>query len=125
MVILTWGPPEDMGAATLVAPLKPLLSPSPPGAPGPFALSDEIALRYVAESAGLNTLQVTNGVFHWHYPDLETAVCGLCSSGVAICDAEHSGENALNEAAAASLAPSAKDETLPIAASFRWLSASS
>ena len=114
-----------MGAATLVAPLKPLLSPSPPGAPGPFVLSDEIALRSVAESAGLNTLQVTNGVFHWHYPDLETAVCGLCSSGVAICDAEHSGENALNEAAAASLAPfRAKDGTLRIAASFRWLSAS-
>ena len=126
VVIMTWGPPEGMEAAALVAALKPLLPPSPPGAPGPFALSDELALRSFAESAGLRFLQVADVACHWHYPDLQTAVRGLCSSGVAIRAAEHSGEKALNEATAEALAPfRAKDGTFLMAASFRWLLAAS
>lgn len=51
VVIMTWGVPEGMEAASLVAALKPLLPPPPPGAPGRFALSDANTLRALAESA--------------------------------------------------------------------------
>lgn len=125
VVIMTWGPPEGMEAATLVEALKPLLPPPPPGAPGPFALSDETALRSFVEGAGLHPLQVNDVACHWHYPDLQTALRGLGSSGVATRAAENSSESALNEVHEAALAPfRSKDGTIRVAASFRWLLAS-
>ena len=39
LVIMTWGDPATMDAASLVTALRPVMPPSPPGAPGPFALS--------------------------------------------------------------------------------------
>lgn len=46
VVIMTWGTPGGMEAASLVAALKPLLPPPPPGAPGP--LHCRTRLRFVA-----------------------------------------------------------------------------
>ena len=40
IVIMTWGPPDGMPAASMVKALGPLIPLPPPGAPGPFALSD-------------------------------------------------------------------------------------
>ena len=48
VVIMTWGEPAGMEAAGHVAALKPLMPPAPPGAGGPFALSDETALCCIA-----------------------------------------------------------------------------
>ena len=53
IVIMTWGEPAGMQAASLVAALKPHLPAPPSGAPGPFALSDETALRAFAAAGGL------------------------------------------------------------------------
>jgi SAM-dependent methyltransferase len=53
IVVTPWGNPDGMEAASLVAALRPLMPPPPPGAPGPFALSDESALRRFAIDAGL------------------------------------------------------------------------
>ncbi|MEO8746543.1 MAG: class I SAM-dependent methyltransferase [Rhodanobacter sp.] len=125
VVIMTWGAPDGMEAAALVAALKPLLPPPPPGAPGPFALSDDVALRSFAESAGLRPLQITDVSCHWRYPNLETALRGLGSSGVAVRAAENSSEEALNDAHRAALAPfQASDGSFRISASFKWLLAS-
>ncbi|MEQ1685257.1 MAG: class I SAM-dependent methyltransferase [Burkholderiaceae bacterium] len=125
VVIMTWGKPEGMEAASLVAALKPLLPPPPPGAPGPFALSDASALRTLAQSAGLNPLEVLDVTCHWQYPDLDTALRGLASSGVAIRAAEHSSAEAVNHAHAAALASFRQhDGTYRIGAAFRWLLAS-
>lgn len=119
---MTWGTPEGMQAAALVAALKPLLPPPPPGAPGPFALSEPSALRALAESAGLQPLEVFDVVCHWQYPDLATALRGLASSGVAVRAAEASGVEAVNEAHAAALAPFRQEHGgYRIGASFRWL----
>lgn len=125
VVVMTWGAPEGMEAATLVAALRPLLPPPPPGAPGPFALSDANALRALAASAGLTPIDVLDVVCETQYADLDTAQRGLASSGVAIRAAEHSGAEAVHAAHAAALAPFRRDGgTYRIGASFRWLLAS-
>ncbi len=83
-MIMTWGKPEGMEAATLLAALRPFLPPPPPGAPGPFALLDEAALRGFAAGAALESVEVFDVDSPWRYPDLSTALRGLSSSGVAV-----------------------------------------
>lgn len=53
VAVVTWGDSESKAAATLLAALRPLLPPPVPSAPGPFALSNEAALRRFAQEAGL------------------------------------------------------------------------
>lgn len=105
VVIMTWGDPEGMEAAAHVAALKPLLPVPPPGAPGPFALSDETNLRGFALAGGLTPVEVFDVDTPWHYRDLETALRGIGSSGVAVRAVEHSGEAAFNAAMNGFLAP--------------------
>lgn len=83
IAILTWGNPQGMEAAALVTALGPLLPSLPPRSPGPFALSDESALKAFAKRAGLTTLEVSDLACDWYYKDLHTALRGLGSSGVA------------------------------------------
>jgi ubiquinone/menaquinone biosynthesis C-methylase UbiE len=45
VVIAVWGTPEDTEAAASLAALGSLMPPPPPGAPGPFALSQDGALE--------------------------------------------------------------------------------
>jgi ubiquinone/menaquinone biosynthesis C-methylase UbiE len=125
VVVMTWGSPDGMPAASLLAALKPLLPPPPPGAPGPFALSDEKALREFASSAGLNALQVEVVGCEWFYADLSTALRGLGSSGVAVRAMENSSAAAVDEAHSAALAPFRQsDGSYRIGATFQWLAAS-
>ena len=122
VVIMTWGTPEGMEAASLVAALRPLLPPPPPGAPGPFALSDEEALRAFAASAGLESLEVFDVDAPWRYPDLSTALRGLGSSGVAARAIENASDHAVNEAHAKALAPFRQSAgNYKIGATFRCL----
>jgi SAM-dependent methyltransferase len=122
IVIMTWGPPENMPAASLVKALGPLLPPPPPGAPGPFALSDEKALRALAKSAGLKSGDIVDVDCVWRYRDLETGLRGLNSSGVAARAMAHSGEEAVSKAHADALAPFRQaDGSYAIGAKFRCL----
>lgn len=122
IVVLTWGNPQGMDAAALVTALKPLLPSPPVGAPGPFALSDEGALRTFADSAGLTVLKLSHVNCEWRYRDLHTALRGLGSSGVAARAAEHSSGEAVDAAHAAALAPFRCDDgSYRLGASFRWL----
>jgi len=105
---MTWGEPEGMEAASLVGallPLLPLLPPPPVGAPGPFALSNEAALRAFAEAAGLTPVKVFDVESPWVYANLETAMRGLRSSGVAARAMEHSSEEAVDSAHERALEP--------------------
>ena len=54
-----------------------------PGAPGPFALSDETKLKSFATDAGLTPLAVVDVKCPWVYPNLETALKGMLSAGPA------------------------------------------
>lgn len=122
IVIMTWGEPAGMEASTLVGALKPLLPAPPPGAPGPFALSDEAALRGFAAAGGLMPGAVFDVQTHWSYPDEATALRGLGSAGVAVRAIEHSGEAAFIAAHRAALATFRQpDGSFRIAARFRCL----
>ena len=122
--VMTWGEPAGMEAAALVAALKPLLPPPPPGSGGPFALSEPGKLEELAASAGLTPLEVFDVEAPWHYPDLDTAQRGLGSSGVAAKAAETSGQDVLDAAHAAALAPFRQTNgSYRIVATFRVLMA--
>lgn len=83
IVIAVWGLPETCEAAGHLKALGPLMPPPPPGAPGPFALSDEAKLRALATDAGLTPLAIADVQCPWIYPDLETALRGMVSAGPA------------------------------------------
>lgn len=122
VVIMTWGKPEGMEAASLLAALRPLLPPPPPGAPGPFALSDESAIRAFATSAGLPPTEVFDVDSPWEYPDLATALNGLKSAGVAVRAIESSSEEAVDSAHSNALAPFRQsDGSYRVGATFRCL----
>jgi len=122
--VMTWGEPAGMEAAALVAALKPLLPPPPPGASGPFALSEAGKLQELASSAGLTPQDVFDVETPWSYPDLETAQKGLGSSGVAAKAAEISGQDIVDAAHAAALAPFRQaDGSYRVSATFRVLMA--
>jgi SAM-dependent methyltransferase len=122
VVVMTWGNPEGMEAASLVAALRPLLPPPPPGAPGPFALSDETALRGFALAAGLEPLELMDVDSPWHYADLATALRGLGSSGVAARARDNSSAEAVDGAHTKALSPyRLADGSYRIGARFRCL----
>ncbi|TMA79540.1 MAG: class I SAM-dependent methyltransferase [Deltaproteobacteria bacterium] len=98
VVIVTWGKPEGMQAATLIGALKAIVPSPPPGTPGPFALSDEHSLRQFAAKAGLEPVEVVDVDSPFHYTDLSTALRGLMSSGNAIRAAELSSDDAVRKA---------------------------
>jgi hypothetical protein len=119
---MTWGKPEGMEAASLVAALRPLLPPPPASAPGPFALSDEAALRAFASAAALEPLDVFDVESPWHYVDLSNALRGLRSSGVAARAIENSSAEAVDEAHAKALMPFRQsDGSYRVGAIFRCL----
>ena len=126
VVVMTWGSPEGMEAASLVAALKPLLPAPPPGAPGPFALSDPEALRRLVAAAGWQPIEVRDTQTAWQYPDLATALRGLASSGVAARAIAQSGAAAVDAAHERALAPFRRsDGSYRIGAGFRWILAQS
>jgi SAM-dependent methyltransferase len=122
VVIVTWGKPEGMEAASLLAALRPLLPPAPPGAPGPFALSDEQALRSFATAVALEPITLFDVDSPFRYVDLATALRGLSSSGVAVRAIENSSAEAVDEAHARAPAPFQQpDGCYEIGATFRCL----
>jgi len=122
VLIMTWGQPDGMEAASVVAALRPLLPPPPPGAPGPFALSDESALRAFAAAAGLEPVSVFDVDSPFRYPNLSVALRGLGSSGVAARAIENSSKEAVDKAHTEALMPFRKsDGSYRIGATFRCL----
>jgi SAM-dependent methyltransferase len=122
IVVMTWGMPEGMEAAALVGATRPLLPVPPPGAPGPFALSDEATLRAFATEGGLTPLEVFDVDSPWSFSDEAAALRGLNASGVATRAREHSGDAAVTEAYRQALAPFRRaDGSYHIGAHYRCL----
>jgi ubiquinone/menaquinone biosynthesis C-methylase UbiE len=104
IVIATWGLPQDCEAAGHLKALGALMPPPPPGAPGPFALSDEAKLKALAAEAGFTPIAVVDVSCPWAYPDLETALRGMLSAGPAERAIRNSSVERAREAVAASIA---------------------
>jgi SAM-dependent methyltransferase len=105
VVIAVFGKPEESESTTYIAAMGSLLPPPPPGAPGPFALSADGALEALAQKAGLTPGIIETVACPWDYPDDETALRGLLSSGPAIRAIEVKGEDVIRGAILNALAP--------------------
>lgn len=122
VVIVTWGEPDEMDAARVVAALKDVLPPPPPDAPGPFALSASDTLKDFASAGGLVPVEILDIESPWIYPNEETALRGLASSGVAARAIRHTDRMAVDEAHVRAIAPFRQpDGSYLIGARFRAL----
>jgi SAM-dependent methyltransferase len=105
VAVATWGRPEDCEAAAYLGALGALLPPPPPGAPGPFALSQPGALASLARAGGLQPEAETSVETVWEYPDEETLLRGLLSAGPAARAIAEAGEARTRDAVLAAVAP--------------------
>lgn len=105
IVIAVWGLPESCEAAGHLKALGSLMPPPPPGAPGPFALSDQARLKALAGEAALTPGDIVDVPCPWVYPDLETALAGMLSAGPAERAIRTSSFEDARAAVAASIAP--------------------
>lgn len=105
VAIVTWGRPEDCEAAAYLKALGSLLPAPPPGAPGPFALSEPRALEELAGGAALTPDRVAEVTTRWEYPDRETALRGLLAAGPATKAIEAAGDERVSAAVTDALAP--------------------
>jgi SAM-dependent methyltransferase len=110
VLYLNWAPPEQCEAAGYLAAIGALLPPAPPGAPGPFALSDHDAIVRVFEEAGLAVRSTGDVTVVWSYPDHATALAGLMAAGPIVHAIDHSGEEAVVDATGAFLEPFGTDD---------------
>ncbi len=91
LVVMIWGDKEDCEAATYLKAVGSLMPPPPPGAPGPFALTENHLLENVLEEMDLRILCCNDVDSIWDYPDVETAIKGLLSAGPASKAIENAG----------------------------------
>jgi SAM-dependent methyltransferase len=110
VLALVWGPAETCEAAGYLMRLGALMPPPPAGTPGPFALSGEEALTSLFDAAGLDVEGITDVACVWSYPDEETALAGLLSSGPVVGIIAHAGEEAVRETTRSFLAGYRTDE---------------
>ena len=97
LVAMIWGNKEDCEAATYLKAVGSLLPAPPPGAPGPFALTENARLEALLKEVGFQNIQATDIPTVWDYPDVETALKGLLSVGPAARAIEYSGFEKVRE----------------------------
>lgn len=105
VVIATWGPYEDCESSGHLKALAALLPPPPPGAPGPFALSDEARAKALVREAGLTPVAMADVDCPFAYPNLEIALRAMLSAGPAEKAIRASSFERAREAIASSIAP--------------------
>jgi SAM-dependent methyltransferase len=105
VAMVTWGRAQDCEAAITLAAVMALLPPPPPGAEGPFALSEPGRMEKLLEQAGLTPIGSGDIVAPMEYPDAETAWRGWSSSGPLVRAVRYAGEAAVKRAVLDSLEP--------------------
>lgn len=106
VAMAVWGRMEDnLDVLALITALSQFLPPPPPGAPGPFALSAPGRVEGLLEQAGLTPLTSGEVDCPFEFPDLETAVRGNMSTGVAAVAIRQAGAEAVQQAMAEAIAP--------------------
>lgn len=102
---MIWGNKEDCEAATYLKAVGSLLPPPPPGAGGPFALSENQLLEKILGEIGFKIISNTDISSIWDYPDTDTALKGLLSAGPAAKAIENSGFEKVYETILKSVEP--------------------
>ena len=105
MIAATWGLPRACEAADYLTALSPLLPPPSPGASGPFALSDETALRDLVASAGLTSHSVEEVDVTWLFDDAGTALAATLAAGLSILAIRTSGRDVVRTTLQRAIAP--------------------
>jgi SAM-dependent methyltransferase len=105
VMVATWGRAEQVDLAAVLKAFGSLLPPPPPGAPGPFALSDQGALASLVQQVGLRPEHEDRFVTQWDLPDLDTTLRALLSAGPAAAAINHSGEERTRAAVTAAIEP--------------------
>jgi SAM-dependent methyltransferase len=105
VVIATWGVYDDCESSGHLKALAGLTPPPPPGAPGPFALSDEARAKTLIREAGLTPIAMADVDCPWVYPSLEVALRAMLSAGPAEKAIRASSVERAREAVASSIAP--------------------
>ncbi|MDP9076981.1 MAG: class I SAM-dependent methyltransferase [Bacteroidota bacterium] len=109
LVVMIWGNKEDCEAASNLAAIGSLLPPPPPGAPGPFALSENQLLEKTLEAIGFKILSNEDISTVWDYPNTSIALKGLLSSGPAARAIANSGLEKVQETVMKSFEPYIRD----------------
>ena len=105
IVVMIWGNKEDCEASTYLKAVGSLLPPSPPGAPGPFALSENNLLEKLLEEAGFKIVDNKDIPSVWDYPDKEIALKGLISAGPVARAIQNSGSEKVFETVSKTVDP--------------------
>lgn len=103
--VATWGPPDACEAAAYLGALKPMLPPPPPGAGGPFALSEEGKLRALVASAGLTPQSIEDVDVTWQFESLATALAAMLAAGPSILAIKTSGRERVQQTLERAIAP--------------------
>ena len=105
VAMAVWGRAEDCETVSIVTALSKFLPPPPLGAPGPFALSAPGRVEGLLQQAGLAPLASGEVDCPFAFVDLEAAVRGHMSTGVAAVGIRQAGAEAVQRAITESLAP--------------------
>jgi ubiquinone/menaquinone biosynthesis C-methylase UbiE len=81
LAVMIWGNRGDCEAATYLKAIGSIMPPSPPGAAGPFALSENQLLERILKEVGFKIISQADIDAVWDYPDTETALKGLMAVG--------------------------------------------
>ncbi len=91
LLVMIWGDKKDCEAASYLATIGSLLPPPPPGAPGPFALSEGKRLEGLLTEAGFHITGTVDLPTIWDFPNTGITLKGLMSAGPATRAIDHSG----------------------------------
>lgn len=105
LVTMIWGDKADCEAATYLDAVGSLMPPPEPGAPGPFALTENRLLEKTLAQAGYKVLQVEDVASVWDYASAETAIKGLLSSGPVAKAITYSGFDKVYQTVSQAIAP--------------------
>lgn len=105
VAMVIWGRPQDCEHAATLAAVSACLPPPPPGAAGPFALSEPGKVEQLMQEAGLTPVTSGEVACPFEYADEETALKGLCSAGPMVRAIRHAGEAKVQQAIRESLMP--------------------
>ncbi|MBS1487413.1 MAG: class I SAM-dependent methyltransferase [Bacteroidetes bacterium] len=110
LVVMIWGDKKDCEAVSYLKALGSLQPPAAPGTPGPFALSENNLLENILTEMDFDIVNQADVDSIWSYPDVETAVRGLLSTGPAAKAIEAAGHKKVHETIVEAMRPYITDQ---------------